>query len=182
MTQDHFKIQAKRLMDTYGKQHFSEERLKLIWLEVKDFADEWFENVCSGFIGYMRQAPMVTDFREACSIERERVWAREKIINKRESEWAMKQLFDGPMIKSICKTISSRIIGAVDDETFENFVTGIGRIGAQPACKICGDEGYVFGKDDHANDCVSRCPCPVGVSKPCGIPIYQPELRLVGRR
>lgn len=74
MTIQEFNAQIKRLSDTYGAQHFKQERLTLLWKRISNFSQAWFERTVDGLISHHRQAPMPSDFEEAISSERERNW------------------------------------------------------------------------------------------------------------
>jgi len=62
MTQEMFKSQIQRLVETYGERFYPTERVKLIFNAVKKLPDLWMENTVSQFIGNNRQAPVLKDF------------------------------------------------------------------------------------------------------------------------
>ena len=84
MNPQRFANQINRLAKQFSSA-FSEERVKLIWREVGQLSDEWFETLVDRFIGDLRQAPLLPDFREAASIERDRLWEIEKKTQKEHS-------------------------------------------------------------------------------------------------
>lgn len=72
MNRGHFDKQIDRLRETFGAQHYRDERVGLIIVEVRDMADEWMTRACNLFIGEFRQAPLLPDFRAEKSKEMER--------------------------------------------------------------------------------------------------------------
>lgn len=78
MNQQEFTQQLIRLQENFGKTAYSTERAKLLWGEVKDLAPDWFIGVVDDFIGSLRHAPLIPDFAEQASMERERLRKIEK--------------------------------------------------------------------------------------------------------
>lgn len=78
MTESHFSQQLTRLQENFGRTAYSTERTKLLWREVKDLSPEWLTGVVDSFIGSMRHAPLIPDFSEQASTERERLRRLEK--------------------------------------------------------------------------------------------------------
>ncbi len=78
MTAQDFDGQVKRLSDTFGPQHYKQERLTLLWREVRDFDRRWFERVVDSMIASFKFAPLPADFADAVSGERERRWKERK--------------------------------------------------------------------------------------------------------
>lgn len=72
MRPEHFQAQMNRLAETFGGQHYKRERVELIWREIGSFHDSWLTRTIDRFIGELRQAPLVSEFRDAASQERER--------------------------------------------------------------------------------------------------------------
>lgn len=72
---DFFQRQIERLKETFGQQHYKDERVKLIWRDVSDLKNEWFSAVVSEFIYSSRQAPLGDDFRLKVSQERQKSWS-----------------------------------------------------------------------------------------------------------
>lgn len=71
MTQEVFKLQVHRLVETYGERYYPPERVKLIFNAVKKLPDGWLENTVSQFIGNNRHAPMLKEFlKEAWDYEK----------------------------------------------------------------------------------------------------------------
>lgn len=125
MTILEFNEQVKRLSDTYGAQHYRQERLSILWGQVRDYGADWFKRVVSGLISLHRQAPLPADFGEAIALERERQWRREKEQNERESKnfWAGTHQPDD--VKLITQAIKKRIQGGLSDDQWQGFVSTI---------------------------------------------------------
>lgn len=75
---EEFNAQVKRLSDTFGGQHYKQERLTILWRDVRDFDRQWFERVVDGLIASSKFAPLPSDFSEAVSAERDRKWRAKK--------------------------------------------------------------------------------------------------------
>lgn len=71
MNEIQFQYQIRRLQEQFGNQNYSQERIKLIWREVKDIEPFWFEKTVDRFIGECRQAPLLPEFRDAIAVLRE---------------------------------------------------------------------------------------------------------------
>lgn len=80
-----FNAQMKRLSDTFGAQHFKQERLNLIFQHVRDFSQDWLRLTVDGFIASSRYAPLPGEFADAASAERERRWQEQKSRSKQEA-------------------------------------------------------------------------------------------------
>lgn len=72
---DFFQRQVERLKETYGAQHYKDERVKLIWRDVSEMKNEWFSSVVSDFIYSSRQAPLGDDFRLKANEARGKEWS-----------------------------------------------------------------------------------------------------------
>lgn len=79
MTAEFFQRQMERLSNVFGGA-YKTERTQLIWKEMAALPEDAFERVVNKLIGECRQAPMIQDFREAASVEREKIWQRRKDI------------------------------------------------------------------------------------------------------
>jgi hypothetical protein len=161
MKWEEFTRQMERLIANYGKTAYSDERIKLIWKEVNELDARRFETVVDRFIGEFRQPPLMHEFREELSHYREKNWHLEKEKHRVESERAIKAVFDGQFIESICKDITDRLEGKVSDEIFTDFVRGIGKL-AGVRCSRCEDSGLVWQTDESRFEWVYRCYCPEG--------------------
>lgn len=80
-----FTGQFNRLIETYGKKAFPEERNKLIWKQLADMDADWFTRLVDKMIGDLRHAPMLADFRDAANRERKRLFDQE--VNEATREW-----------------------------------------------------------------------------------------------
>lgn len=122
MNWDKFTKQIDRLAQTYGKNAYGEERVLLVWKEVKDLSDQWIEKVIDGFIGECRQAPLMTEFREQISKERERLWRIEKAKNAQDAKDFFAGTYQDEDKATICQYIKKRLNGKVSDEDYETFI------------------------------------------------------------
>lgn len=122
MTELHFMSQIKRLADTYGAKTYGTERSGILWQEVKDFSDEWMTKAVDRFIGSRREPPLLPEFAEAASRERERVNDTQKRQHSRSSEDFWKGLsFPPEELGVICDTIRRRLQKNISDEDYARF-------------------------------------------------------------
>lgn len=125
MNLNHFQTQINRLAETYGGQHYKRERIELIWREVGSFPDSWLTRTVDRFIGELRQPPLVSEFREEASKERERSWSREKDQHARDAQHFFMIADDPTMRQSVLKTILDRMNGKVPDLVWNDFMKGL---------------------------------------------------------
>lgn len=122
MTLSEFQNQMQRLIEQFGKSAYSQARTELVWREVKELNPRWWECTVDRLLGECRQPPLMHEFREDISKERERLWT----IEKRKNEESAKQFFNGtymaPEIKEICQTIRDRLADKISDENYSSFV------------------------------------------------------------
>lgn len=107
-----FNNQMNRLISTFGKNAYGDERLQLIWREVKDHSYPWFIDAIDDFIGNHRLPPLMSDFSNKIADERERLWRIEKRQHAEESTalgtfWGT---FTDIQIKNTCEDIRAMIM------------------------------------------------------------------------
>jgi hypothetical protein len=134
---DFFSRQMSRLSDTFGGNHYKDERIKIIWGNVKDLSHGWFSNVVNYFIGNSRQAPLMPEFNDEISKERERLYRIEKETRTEEIESFMAS-YGLEDIQTICHQIRKRLQGGMSDEDFECFQKMLSAQGAFK-CERCHD-------------------------------------------
>jgi len=116
-----FRNQISRLEDNFGCNHFKQERIKIIWREVQYQSNEWMIKTVDYFIGAMRLAPLLSDFQEKISEEREHKWKQEKKIHQQEAKEFSTSLSQGE-IGMICKSIRDMIQGNLKDSEKSAFL------------------------------------------------------------
>lgn len=176
MTEIEFTKEMNRLETAFGQKGANQERTKIIWKEIKDFSASWLNRTVSLFIGNLRQFPLLSDFQEQATIERERLWKLQKQETANQAIKFMsdtRQIFDFDMIKSIIQTTKDRIEGRVPDAVFDNFKQGIQKLSSAD-CNDCDSSGYVF-KFEGEYEYVYRCRCRIGLLKPHKIPLVKYE-------
>lgn len=172
MDERHFRDQVGRLAETFGANHYKPERIKLMWREVKEFDGRWFTGLVDEFIGESRHPPLLPEFREKITIERERLWKTEKQVHEKEAKSFYERCFPIEEVRQVCKTIIDRILGRVTDSDFWNFVKLLNYSsktqkipGAyEYECERC-QEGYIFWQEGNGLY-VGRCTCSQGQAKP----------------
>jgi hypothetical protein len=75
---DFFQRQIERLKETFGQQYYKDERVKLLWNDVRALSNQWLASVVSDFIYSSRQAPLGDEFRDKIGRERERELSNER--------------------------------------------------------------------------------------------------------
>ncbi len=121
-------------------------------------------------VGNLRFAPVVENFREAVSIERERVHNLTKRIYRDDA----KEFYAGAKISDddvamFMKTIRGRMTRQVNDNEWDAFMGLLNSVcGHSPTvCKKCSGAGILFESGDYVN----RCRCPIGRNDPRRFPI-----------
>lgn len=121
MTEGQFAAQMARLSETFGKAAYGNERVRLIWKEVRDLPDPWFQKQVDDWIGGLRTAPLLPEIRTSISIERERSWGRQKANHKEDARAAYKFLNSGES-GMFFSTVRNRIKGNVPDDDWGKFM------------------------------------------------------------
>lgn len=184
MTEFHFQQEMQRLVETFGKAAFGSERAKILWREVGMYSNQWFTQVVDRFIGELRQAPLMPEFREAISKERERLWAIEKKQNEKEAK-AFASTFPLEDIGSICRTIVQRIQGGMTDENYNSFIKAVEGASDQDrraSCKHCTGDGLVWETNEEGYEFIYRCVCDAGAMRSPRYPSYFEKLSQTRRR
>lgn len=181
MSWDRFCDHVERLRGTYGKAAYGDDRVKLIWREVMQFSDKWFEGIIDELIGVSKYAPLLPEIREFASKERERLRA----IAKREEANDAKEFFSSygtEDIKLLAQTIKARISGHVGDENWKGFVKGLDHVASESkgrfaqSCGYCGGTGKIMAESRASQAMYAfRCVCPKGRGY-ARFPEWQPEL------
>jgi hypothetical protein len=97
MTNEAFQSQMTRLVATFGKSHYSDERIRVFWKAVKDERGEWWADCVDHWIGHERQAPLMQQVQEALSREREKrssQESREHSVTTWSPVWACNYCMD----------------------------------------------------------------------------------------
>ncbi len=126
MSPDHFRSQINRLTETFGKAHYSTERVKLIWLETCSMHPEDFTAVVTELIGCEKFAPLLPSFREAASRIRELRWGNEKRQAEKDAVDIWKGTYHTDEVKWICKNIRERIDRDISEEDWDGFMKLLG--------------------------------------------------------
>jgi hypothetical protein len=164
-----FTLQMNRIASTFGKNAYGDERVQIIWREVKDFSTEWMIKTVDRFIGELRQAPLMPEFREEIAREREKLWQ----VEKKQREKDAKGFFDGIYApedkKTICQFIQKRLRHQVSDSDYQTFVShlkhaasSVADINQRIKCNACDDSGLVFHRDEENYEWIYRCFCAQG--------------------
>lgn len=115
-----FEKGVNRLRDVYGDRFYPDERVKVLWQEVKDLPDSWFDSVVTRFIAEHDRAPMIPQFREEISKYRERVHYAQKREHKEDALefWSS---FEGEDLHTICENIRKIAEGKATEQDKAKF-------------------------------------------------------------
>lgn len=117
MNENTFLKQTGRLQARWGKQIFCDEMVRLMWKHLKSESDYWMESTVDYFIGTSRQAPLLTEFQQKQSEERERQWDSQKHRHKKDAEEFMNFV---PLVKEesniICEAVRKLITGQLNED------------------------------------------------------------------
>lgn len=160
MIRPDFDREIERLRNTFGKTPFSNDRLALAWNEVKDLSAPWFNRWVDFWLSNERQAPLPKDFREATSVERERLYESDKQKQKLDVEDYQSMLSDD-QTSMLLKTIVKRMNGQVPDDQWKHVVSGCelianGQVVKGKVCTKCDNttiETYFDGKYENRRLC-----------------------------
>lgn len=122
MTEQQFSTQINRLAETFGKNAFSNERVKLIWLGVKDLSPDWLKYQVDSMIGSMRHAPLLPDFVEAARFERNREHEERKLKENQFQTEKWVSMFTSEEERMFAQTIVKRLNKEISDADFANFL------------------------------------------------------------
>lgn len=78
MNAHEFQSQINRLSEHFGKTKYSREFCQLLWKEVEQYPEFWFRSAVDEFIGDLSSSPLIKDFRERLSKEKQKANYREK--------------------------------------------------------------------------------------------------------
>lgn len=129
ISETHFKHQMNRLADTFGANQYKTERVQVIWKAVKDLSDAWLTKTVDYFVGYFRQAPLMQEFEEEISKERERLYRLERETEEREAKQFMSH-YSGQDIQTICSQIRDRVVGKMPESDFNSMLKLLKRSGS----------------------------------------------------
>lgn len=177
MTPTAFQLHVGRLVNNYGKVHYSEERVKLLWREVQHLSPEWMERTVDRFIGESRYAPLLPEFREEAAKERE----RNHSMDRQRSENDAKRFFrvtsiQGDDLQMIMSGIIRRISGDLSDDDFaaiQRLLASVAasKTSATSSCRLCHDEGTLI-VNQGGYECIFKCSCPKGSMDQRHFPVW----------
>lgn len=182
MQWEEFTEQMGRIASVFGKNAYADERIKLIWREVKDLSPEWMAKTADHFIGEERQAPLLPQFRLAIAEERERLWAIEKKKHAQEAQKFFHSSYQGDDVRAVCQTIVKKVNQGMSDTEFASFVKMLSNVAdsspkASPnrECKMCGDSGVISCRDEENYRWIFRCRCSKGNRLSKNYVVYQQQ-------
>lgn len=122
MTYLEFNAGMLRLKNTYEAKYYPPERVKVLWHEIQGFSSQWFMHVVDEFIGSMRQAPLLNEFREAMSKEREKVAYKDKMQHSQDAHDFFNATYQDDDIAEICTNIRKIIRGVSSPKETEQYI------------------------------------------------------------
>lgn len=127
MTRQEFETQIQRLINTYGKSHYPEERIKLLWQDTCNYSVVWLQQTITKFIAESARAPLIVEFRQEVSIERERLWALEKAEYSDNIEELITYSLKNSEIKEIVQAILRRMSREFPDNDWDFLLDDLNR-------------------------------------------------------
>lgn len=121
MTDAQFQVQMNRLVETFGSNHYKPERIRLIYKLVLPYSVEWFTRLVDEFVGSCERAPLLPKFEEAVSLERERLWRKQKEQNEQDAKAFMAGKFTDEDVRATLGTIVGRLQGQINDNDWDAF-------------------------------------------------------------
>jgi len=124
MTWGEFSKQMDKVSAQFGAQHYSPERLKLIYREVAWLSVEGWQRVCEYLIGESRFAPTLSEIREQIIKEREKIHEAEKREHRRDANefW---EAVSGEDSEFFFGNIKKRIQGTMSDSDFDLYMRAL---------------------------------------------------------
>jgi hypothetical protein len=121
MTAQEFQTAMNRLANVFSGA-YKPERTQLIWREMGSLPANAFNRMIDRFIGEARQPPLIQEFREAASMEREKIHEREKKDHTKDS-WAFwKGTAQPEEIGWMMKAVKARLKKEMDDNDWNAFM------------------------------------------------------------
>lgn len=175
MTFQEFSRHMQRLVAQFGKNTYSDERIKIIYRELEPFDIDWWGRTVDRFLGESRLAPLMTEIRAEISLERERRNSIQK-AQHREDDRTFRSSLGPADVGMICRAIMNRIRGEMDDNAFTSFTRTLGAApGSMAVCRLCSDHGVITRHHRETRTPYAfRCPCIKGRSDPRKIPLWDP--------
>lgn len=162
-----FNEQIIRLRGCFGDRAYPDDRAKVIWDEVKFLNNDWLKKTVDKFIGELRQAPLLIEFREAASRERNLRHA----VDKGEYSQGAQEFFSGSMhpeeTKSLFAAVVSRLNGTLSQEKWDEHKEIVKNMVASSSqkkrCPWCDDSGVVYAESlQNKNTYTFLCGCSIG--------------------
>lgn len=144
-----FTFQIDRLIKTFGKAPYPEERSLMIFSEISDLPIQWMIRTVDHFIGCSRSAPLLPEFKSEADKHRrfqEHTRAKDGPLNGELGPSVFEPDDTRMMFKMLIKKMDHKVSDAEWTE-FVNFVKS--RVAESPQmrnyhCTICFDKGTEF--------------------------------------
>jgi hypothetical protein len=176
MTHSVFLSEIQKLVNSFGKTQYSQDRIDIIWVAVQDLSDDWFKLVVRGMLLTERQAPLPSAIVSLA--ERERLtlnWSAHQAEQENQEDLELKNsIYTDEDRKMFLKTITDRIQGKVSDDDWAAFNSLIKNPPSQTrVCKYCKNSGVLVTKKTNY---VYKCNCDKGLSDNRKFPFVPTEL------
>ena len=149
--------QIDRLRNQFGVRAYGNEKIELIWQEVRNISDANLKNIIDDFIADAKFSPTRKDFMMAIGEKRIQVYEKEK---KNYADEARKLTPEN--YKSGMKVLGGILNGQYSPEQINSWVKQSKE--KQLACKKCNGSGFVWAKekDSFYDNYCFKCICPIG--------------------
>lgn len=122
MNQNFFAGQMKRLADTFGAKHFSNDKLDLIWDRIKNFPDEWIYRTVNKFLMSSKFAPLPAEIIEQARIE------SNFTSNSEVRDEPFKSVFSPDEITEIMSVVKGVAAGRISQKDAQVYGENLNRI------------------------------------------------------
>lgn len=165
MRLDEFTNGIGRLISQFGRSHYSDERVNLIFQQVRHLPASWWQKTVDKFLLEARQAPLMQEIAAEMAFERERSQTSKRNEQLEPEEGAI--TFSPEEQAELLKAIRLRAAGALSDEAWANVKSMLNNaIRNTGACVYCDGNGVltatVRSGPEQGNRYAFRCDCPAG--------------------
>jgi hypothetical protein len=146
-----FDSQINHLKEIFGHQRFSDERCNIIFNEMKKLDRQVIEQVFKDLISNAKQSPVLKDFQESISRQRESGWNKEK----KQHTSNLKSFFSEERVAKLLGTLRENLSLPSEERRAKTdaFIDGFESTRSKnpsmfSGCPECADSGVVYLKEE----------------------------------
>lgn len=111
----------RHMKANYGAEKFSDEKVNLIWEELKEFSPKQIKSICDFVLANNSYTPTLQPFREFASMLREKLRQFDREQERRDAKDFWNCSYTPDDKKWIVQMIKRRLMGEVSDEEYKAF-------------------------------------------------------------